>query len=110
MASAWWFQGSALFVIRIRAHGIAGHAHPVVARALWHAAKVRLACPAMSGTGTRVFHVKHSDVDDRVFWGGKPENPQPPPRPVSWWVPTLITLALGAAALGVAFVLTPSPP
>ena len=49
------------------------------------------------------FHVE--PPDDRVFWHGHPEIPQPKPKALRWWVTLLLTLALGAVALGVALIL-----
>ncbi len=48
------------------------------------------------------FHVERRRHDDRVFWDGVAENPQPPARQIPRWVPVVTTLALGAVALVVA--------
>ncbi len=41
-------------------------------------------------------------VDDRVFWRGQPEFPQPPPERPRRWVVLAITVALGSLGLTLA--------
>lgn len=50
-------------------------------------------------------HPNQCRDNDKVYWGGRPESPQPPPKSVGWWMTLVLTLALGALAAGIALIL-----